>query len=343
MKDFVPAAKTFIFWKGSSGSKFCRCNRPTRRQCERTTIANLEPLGQALVHWVQVSVVVGAESSEAVSQVFTALGATSVSLADAADQAIYEPAPFSHPLWTRTRISALFEKPVDLKSIATAVKSELPNIELLDWTIEILPDRVWEQVWKDHFKPMQFGPKLWVCPSHAIPVDPGAIHLKLDPGLAFGTGAHPSTALCLEWLATHELRGLKVIDYGCGTGILAIAAVLLGARPAIAIDIDEQALFAASSNAMNNGVSSLVSCRFPEQAALESADVVIANIVANVLEELAPILSESVNPGGKLVLSGILATQVDQVLDAYPNFEFLAPASRDEWVRLEGTRTRLMS
>ncbi len=164
------------------------------------------------------------------------------------------------------------------------------------------------------------------------------MNLLLDPGLAFGTGAHPTTALCLEWLADNDLSELKIMDYGCGSGILAVASILLGAASAIAVDIDEQALLATASNAWNNGVADRIICFFPAQAAYETADIVIANILAKPLEELAQVLAGCVIPGGKLVLSGLLSEQVGAILDAYPDFIFAPPAIRENWIRLDGNK-----
>jgi ribosomal protein L11 methyltransferase len=292
-----------------------------------------------MVEWRQISMDSSAQACDSVAEVLSELGAISVTFTDAADQPLYEPPPDSHPLWQETRIVALFEKPVRLDTIREWLSRTLPETRLGNWKFEILLDRAWEREWMDHFRPMQFGKRLWICPSHQPPPEPGAVNLALDPGLAFGTGAHPSTALCLEWLADHDLRDLKVIDYGCGSGILAIAAVLLGANSAIAVDIDPQALTAAAANAHNNGIGNRVDCRLPEHAAAETADIVIANILAKPLEELAPVLGRLVNPGGYLVLSGLLEEQIDAVRNAYrQNFTFTLPATRENWVRLEGIR-----
>jgi ribosomal protein L11 methyltransferase len=293
-----------------------------------------------MVDWRQISVVTSDSAAESVSEILTALGAVSVTFKDAADQPLYEPPPDSHPLWQQTRIVALFEKPVDLKTIRKSVSGALGAAPLHNWNIEILPDRVWEREWMEYFKPMQFGKRLWVCPSHQPPPDPQAVNLLFDPGLAFGTGSHPSTALCLEWLADRDIRELKVIDYGCGSGILAVAAVLLGAQHAIAVDIDPQALTATAANAQNNRVENRISCRLPAQAADETADIVIANILAKPLKDLAPVLTSCVNPGGTLVLSGLLREQVDAVREAYQqDFIFAPPTIRENWARLDGNKS----
>lgn len=289
--------------------------------------------------WLQISVDSSDQACDSVSEVLTGLGAVSVTFMDAADQPLYEPPPEAHPLWKQTRIVALFEQPVNPETVRDTLFRTLPIIPLRNWQAEVLLDRAWEREWMDHFTAMKFGKRLWVCPSHQTPPEPEAVNLMLDPGLAFGTGTHPTTALCLEWLAQNDLRNLKIIDYGCGSGILAIAAVLLGADRAVAVDIDPQALSATADNARNNGVGNRIHCGFPEQLAPETADIVIANILAKPLEDLAAVLTGLLNPGGKLVLSGFLQDQIDAVQKAYRrNFAFDAPVQRENWVRLDGIR-----
>ncbi len=293
-----------------------------------------------MTDWHQISVVADVQASDPVADVLSQSGAVSVTLQDAADQPLYEPPPDAHPLWRQTRIVALFEEPVDLEVIRESVSGAFPAARLTGWNLEIVPDRAWEREWMDHFSAMRFGDRLWICPSHQQPPDSEAVNLLLDPGLAFGTGAHPTTALCLEWLAAANLHSLQVIDYGCGSGILAIAAILLGAKHAIAVDIDPQALTATAVNARENGVENKVHCRIPGQLADDTADVMIANILAKPLETLAPVLIGHVKPGGKLVLSGLLQEQIDEVRDAYQaDFQFAAAAIRENWVRLDGVKT----
>lgn len=291
--------------------------------------------------WYQISVVGSEQASESLGDVFTSIGAVSVTFQDAADQPLYEPPPDAHPLWQKTRIVALFENPVDLVEVREVVARSVPSILLSDWKMETLVDRAWEREWMDHFKPMQFGERLWICPSHATPPDPDAVNLLLDPGLAFGTGTHPTTALCLEWLATSDVRGLHVIDYGCGSGVLAVASILLGASRATAVDIDPQALIATEENARKNGVADRIHCCLPVHLGDEKADVVLANILAKPLEELAPVLIECLEPCGRLVLSGLLREQIDTVLHAYSaDVDFAPPMIRENWARLDGIRHR---
>ena len=201
-----------------------------------------------------------------------------------------------------------------------------------------LEDRAWERAWLDDFEPMQFGRSLWVCPhGHAAPAEATAVYL--DPGLAFGTGRHATTALCLEWLDQAQLDGRSLIDYGCGSGILAIAAARLGATSVRAVDVDEQALGAARDNAAANGVADRVTVALPADAGAEPADVVVANILARPLVELAPVLAALTRPGGHVVLSGILDEQAEQVQTAYSAcFEMLKPLCRAGWARLTGVR-----
>jgi ribosomal protein L11 methyltransferase len=289
--------------------------------------------------WHQISVVTNDLASESVAEALGVLGAVSVTFQDAADDPLYEPPPDEHPLWRQTRITALFENPADLGMIRRSLSADFPTIPLNHWHVEILQDRVWEREWIQYFKPTKFGDRLWVCPSHQRPPDPRAVNLLIDPGLAFGSGTHPTTALCLEWLSANDLVGRQVIDFGCGSGILAIAAVLLGAKSAVAVDIDPQALTSTAANARNNHVESRVHCRSPERAANETADIVLANILAKPLKELAPVLKKCVNPGGRLVISGLLHEQIDEIRKVYePDFILSPPTIRDSWARLDGAK-----
>lgn len=294
-----------------------------------------------MANWHQITVVGSDEVSDSVSTLFEALGAVSVTFQDAADEPLYEPPPMSHPLWQKTRIAALFEQSMDLETVRESISKALPGAGFQDWNIELLPDRVWEREWMEHFKAMCFGERFWVCPTHESPPDPNAVNLVLDPGLAFGTGTHPTTALCLEWLSANDLRGLTIVDYGCGSGILSVASVLLGAKNAIAVDIDPQALTATAANAQNNGVADRISCRPAEQAITELADVVIANILAKPLEDLAQVLLGCLRTHGKLVLSGLLIEQATGVAGAYePRVRFASATIRENWARLDGIKVR---
>lgn len=285
--------------------------------------------------WRQISIAVGADFSEGIEQRLLELGALSVSLEDAGDQALLEPAPGETPLWDRVRLCALFDEDVDCSAINVAL-SPTTGQQTIAW--EYVADRAWERVWLDDFEAMSFGESLWVGPHGQQPSTPRAAVIHLDPGLAFGTGRHATTALCLEWLASATLAGRVVIDYGCGSGLLAIAAVSLGAHRAIAVDIDEQALIATRANAQANGVGDRIEACFATTE-LPVADVVVANILASTLAELADRLAGSVRRGGEIVLSGILDEQAAETAALYSRwFEMNPPALRAGWARLTGRR-----
>ncbi len=289
--------------------------------------------------WLQLRLAIAPEQAEPLEDALLGVGAVSVTFMDAEDQPIFEPDLGTTPLWSHTHLLALFEADVDeaslLAHLRLLVDGELPPHEL-----ERIEDQDWERSWMDNFHPMRFGQRLWIVPSwHAAP-EPGAVNLLLDPGLAFGTGTHPTTALCLEWLDAQALDGLDVLDFGCGSGILAIAALLLGARSATGTDIDVQALQASRDNANRNAVDP---ARFPlylpEELPPGEADVVVANILAGPLVSLAPRIIERVRPGGRLALSGILAEQAEEVRAVYAdNVELDPTIEKDGWVRISGRR-----
>lgn len=265
-------------------------------------------------------------------------GALAVTLHDGADAPVLEPGPGEAPLWPETLVEGLFED------------RDAPG--LLDWLGErvgpgglpaVAVGRVEERDWVREgqalFQPQRFGERLWVCPSWCEPPDPRAVTLRLDPGLAFGTGTHPSTALCLDWLAAVGLAGSRVLDFGCGSGVLAVAALLLGARHAWAVDHDPQALTATRENALLNGVFERLSVGSPEALDIPPVEVVVANILAGPLIELAPLLTALVAPGGALVLAGILSEQAAAVAEAYRCLLPLAVhGEREGWVRLVGCK-----
>jgi ribosomal protein L11 methyltransferase len=289
--------------------------------------------------WLQLSLDVDETQAPLLEVLFEQLGAVSVTLGDAADQPLLEPPPETQPLWRHTRVTALFEGDQDPKrlrdSLATALNPLL--LEQAHW--ERIEDRIWERVWLEHFKPMPFGERLWVCPVGETIPQTDAVVIELDPGLAFGTGTHPTTALCLEWLDHQSLAGQTVIDYGCGSGILAIAALKLGAATAIGVDHDPQALLASRENAVKNAVSEQLIVYLPGQMPGQPADYLVANILAEPLINLAPELVQRVRPGGRFALSGILEEQWQDVARAYQDFAELDPiAIRDEWVLISGTR-----
>jgi ribosomal protein L11 methyltransferase len=290
--------------------------------------------------WLQLSIDCNETEAHLLELVFEDLGALSVTLGDAGDQPLLEVPPQSTPLWQHTRVTALFEGNQDPHALRSSLASFLEPELLgrLQW--ERMEDKVWERVWLDYFKPMSFGRRLWVCPARESIDQPDAVVIKLDPGLAFGTGTHPTTALCLEWLDSESLAGKQIIDYGCGSGILAIAALKLGAASAVALDHDPQALIASRENAEKNGVSNqLITC-LPDALPSGQFDLLIANILAGPLIQLAPEFSRLIRPGGRFALSGILTEQQPEVEAVYRDFASLAPIKRrQEWLMLSGTVT----
>ncbi|WP_134593761.1 50S ribosomal protein L11 methyltransferase, partial [Pseudomonas aeruginosa] len=250
--------------------------------------------------WLQVRLAITPEQAETYEDALLEVGAVSVTFMDAEDQPIFEPDLGTTPLWSRTHLLALFEADTD-ETALLAHLALLTGGDLPEHHVEEIADQDWERSWMDNFQPMRFGRRLWIVPSwHAAP-EPDAVNLLLDPGLAFGTGTHPTTALCLEWLDGQELAGRQVLDFGCGSGILAIAALLLGAERAVGTDIDPQALEASRDNASRNGIEP---ARFPVYLPADlpqrQADVLVANILAGPLVSLAPQLTGLVRPGGLL-------------------------------------------
>lgn len=294
------------------------------------------------IAWWQISATVGEAQAEPLSELFMALGAVSSGLEDAGDQPLFEPKPGETPLWRMTRVTALFEAGGCDLAILQSVVVERFGDDLRDWHCDVLQDQVWERAWMEHFKPMQFGRRLWICPTGYTPPDPTAVNVLLDPGLAFGTGTHPTTALCLEWLDSLPLQGRTVVDYGCGSGILAVAALKLGAREAFGVDIDPQALTSSADNARKNGVETALKLGYPADLPPDPADIVVANILAGPLVQLAPEILQRVRPGGWLALSGLLATQAEAVQKAYEAVIDFAPIkSREEWVLLSGAARKV--
>jgi ribosomal protein L11 methyltransferase len=288
--------------------------------------------------WIQIAVEVGSEQVAMVSGLFELAGALSVTCQDAAAEALLEPAPGDAPLWKRTRVAALFDAEIDVDRVMRGVCGD-SGIDAACIVVETLGDRDWSTSWRDGLRPLCFGERLWVCPTDIDCPQDDAIVLRLDPGNAFGTGTHATTAMCLEWLDRHPPRGLTVIDYGCGSGILAIAAAKLGATSVHAVDIDAQAITASRDNARLNDIHSGFDVQLPTNFVAPPADLVIANILANPLQELAGDLAGMLRPGGAILLTGVLVEQSDAVMKAYRQWiDFGAPVRRDEWVLLEGTK-----
>ena len=290
--------------------------------------------------WWQFSLNCQASELAQVEDLMLGLGALSISLSDAGDEPIYEPLPGDNPVWQESIVAATFDDANDHEFLYRQLINELPDHLASGVRLKTLQNQDWDQAYKQHFQPLQCAPDLWIVPSWSEPPDPGATIIQLDPGLAFGTGSHPTTALCLAWLGAGKFDYRSVIDYGCGSGILAIAAIKLGAQQVTAVDIDAQALTACRSNMKVNGISrEQIQVVLPEELEASAADLLIANILAGPLVNLAPRFAELIKPGGQILLSGILDTQLEELQLAYQPYFKLDPASnRDEWVCISGNR-----
>ena len=329
--------KTFIIWKRSwAYIELIEIHGAGEDSCHPVFHSALTTNCMA---WHQISVTTNEDAAPEIADLFSDLGAVSVTYMDAEDEPVYEPAIGETKIWSHTQVIALFELYKDPAKIEAQLMAQLSGIPMHSWRHEELADQEWERAWMEYYRPMKFSDKLWVCPTGQEQSEPDTVCLTLDPGLAFGTGTHPTTALCLEWLAKADLIGKTVVDYGCGSGILAIAAILLGAKEAFAIDIDPQALTATNDNAIKNNVQDRIHCYFPEQFPAQQADVVLANILAKPLIELSGQICGLVKPEGRLVLSGILKEQSDSVCSAYQHAIVLNPPMvMEDWVRLDGEK-----
>lgn len=293
--------------------------------------------------WLSVAFAADAEHAEALSDALLALGALSVGVEDAdagterETPQFGEPGHSPAPLWAHSRIVALFDKAADVPLIAAAAAGEAGLGATPPYDITEVAEQDWVRLTQSQFEPIRINERLWIVPSWHEAPDPQAINLELDPGLAFGTGSHPTTRLCLEWLCSHVQAGASVLDYGCGSGILAIAAAKLGGARVVGVDIDDNALAAAAGNAgRNHATVQLAHSRHPLDM---SFDIVVANILTNPLCVLAPLLTERARPGALIALSGILSAQAEQVRQAYrPAFDLTVWAEREGWILLEGVR-----
>lgn len=289
--------------------------------------------------WIQLTVSAPERHAPHVGDMLAGNGAMAVTYRDAQDNPIFEPPIGEAVYWQETLVTGLFPAETDLAPIIANLAKSSYFKNGLNYKTDQLEDKDWEREWMDNFHPIQFGQRLWVCPSWREIPDPKAVNIMLDPGMAFGTGTHPTTALCLGWLDGQELQNKTVVDFGCGSGILAIGALLLGAKRAIGIDIDQQALLASKENAARNGVANQLEVYLPSQQPSLRADVVLANILAGPLRELAPVISDYVAPGGELVMSGILERQINAVQNAYADlFEFSSAKIKEGWVMLHAKR-----
>ena len=289
--------------------------------------------------WKQISFEVKKSETDLVSEVLMGLGSVSITYSDALDDAIYEPPVGQTPLWDNVKVNALFSSEVNQKSLETSI-SDICNIVVIDTVT--LKDRVWEEECQKDFPSMRFGKRLWVCPSWDTEsiLSNDSIVIHMDPGLAFGTGTHQTTSLCLEYLDSNPPKNLHVIDFGCGTGILAIAAAKFGAKSVIAIDNDPQAVLSSKENvAKNKCENTITTIHSINQGNDRKCDLLIANILANPLVELEPLFSDLVHTNGMLLLSGILKEQVDRVVKCYSiNFSNIEVANKGEWFRISGKR-----
>ncbi len=287
--------------------------------------------------WTEACISVTRDNAAVAELALEQLGALAITFEDDRDSPVMEPGPGATPLWPDVRVRGLFESGIDRARVIAGLQS-VPGANRPDhirW--KEVDDRDWSRAWMDRFEPMKFGRRLWIVPGGmSIPYDSGNIEIKLDPGLAFGTGTHPTTALCLEWLDGQDIASRLVVDYGCGSGVLGIAAAMLGAQGVICVDNDPQALEASAVNAERNGVLDKINCQLPESFSASGADIVLANILSGPLVDLAPVITACTKKGGRIVLSGLLEEQQGQVLSAYRDSCVLVDtASHDGWCRLD--------
>ena len=289
--------------------------------------------------WIQIKLRTTNQSADTIAELLEQLGALAVSYTDAEDSPILEPKPGERRLWPNTEVTGLLEQGTDPKPILAVLKQLLgDHIPMVATTLE---DKNWIRAWMDQFKPLKFGQHLWICPSWLSVDEKDSVVVMLDPGLAFGTGTHPTTSLCLSYLDSLDLKDKDVLDYGCGSGILAIAALKLGAKSATGVDIDEQALIASKENAKRNGVEDELQLIMGTDKKLDLPQfpITVANILAGPLAELEPIIASLTQSGGKLALSGILTEQADSVIEAYSkDFVMNKVKDLDGWALLTGTK-----
>lgn len=280
--------------------------------------------------WLQLKLPCTDKQAESLSDLLFELSAVSVTFEDAADEPIFEPSPGSMPLWTQTNVIALFEEDADLVSVYAVLQNKFPEI-FQHHILERVEDQEWEKAYFDSFHPIKIANDLWICPTWHEPPEPHATNIMLDPGVAFGTGTHPTTQLCLQALSEIDLKDKTVIDYGCGSGILAIAALKLGAQKVIAVDIHEQALEATEQNASTNELLDKIIICHPDKLTNTPVDIVVANILAEPLIMLADKIVRLLNPNGQLILSGLLSEQSDDVKKTYQTLDLQDEKNMEEW------------
>jgi len=285
----------------------------------------------------ELTLPVTATQAKPLEAIIADLGAVAITFQDDSNVPIYEPLPGETPLWDFLKLTALFEDQQSLNRTQAFLTSHLPKVEIIATQLK---DEVWERLWMDHFKPMQFGDNSWVIPDGYAPVDAKAVNLLLDPGLAFGTGTHATTALCLEWLDRHDVTGQQWVDFGCGSGILAIMALLQGAKKVICVDIDAQAIEATRQNAKKNNVASGIEIVAPDAIeSIRNQDGILANILSAPLKQLRPKFIPMLKPGGHIVLSGILSEQSEALCNEYAqSFIDIDCQNLDDWVRVSARK-----
>lgn len=288
--------------------------------------------------WIQITTTVEEALAEPLSDALTDIGAVSVTFAETGEQEIFEPEIGTTPIWDHTKVMGLFDAEVDSTALLLVLSQIMPQITPGAYRVEQIEDKDWIREWMDQFHPMRFGQNLWIVPSWLSAPEPDAVNLLLDPGMAFGTGTHPTTAMCLRWLDQNPPAGQTVIDYGCGSGILAIAAAKLGAMQVQGTDIDPQAIVASNDNAQRNQVA--IQFALVKDFHAQPADCLIANILAGPLKQLAAEFNQHVKSGGQLVLSGLLATQAEDLTTHYRDFGFELDTlvTQDEWALLAGRK-----
>jgi len=290
--------------------------------------------------WLQLKINTNETNAEYFSDKLMASGAVSVTLQDAADQEIFEPPLGTTPLWSTTRIIGLFDANTNIDEIINSIqtKAKIDKNITAQFRVEQLEDKDWIRAWMDDFSPIQFAERLWLCPSWLEPPDSSATNILLDPGLAFGTGTHPTTSMCMSWLGNHTLPD-SVIDYGCGSGILAVTAACLGTKSILAVDNDPQALIATRQNAEKNQISAKIRTFYPKQVPITKTSLLIANILAQPLIDLVPTFNELLCNNGQLVMSGILENQAKMLIEAYaPYIQIEIIDQQQEWVCLAGIK-----
>ncbi|GAA5014833.1 50S ribosomal protein L11 methyltransferase [Acinetobacter puyangensis] len=296
------------------------------------------------MNWLQIHITVDKPQVDFTETVLMSLGAVSVTLDDAEDQALLEPLPGETPLWDKVIVTGIFqqtaEEPIDEKALLSFIDAQIPSIAIKTETIE---EQAWERAWMDYYEPIQVAENLWIVPEWLEAPNPDVTNIKLDPGLAFGTGNHASTFLCLQWLAGIDLQDKIVVDYGCGSGILGVAALLLGAKYVYATDIDPQAVLATKQNAELNGVADRLYVGLPEEFEQHyqgPADVLVANILAKPLMSLVETFYDLTRVESQIALAGLIEEQIEDVKQAYtPYFEMTGQQMREEnWCRLSGHR-----